>query len=154
MPRTDGFSPAFGFFGRNIRGPLPDARSPESSLDEFATARQHSRDYSIKATQGQDLPPLSPGDSVSYQSPFDGNWSIGGLVLERHEKGRSYIIRTSGGDFRRNRRYLRISSTPMPVPPINIGTMASDLPRRSSRIRANRKVAFKIIPNIFCSTLK
>lgn len=143
-PRADGFSPAFGFFGRHLRGNLPDLRSPSPVSNEFVAARQSARDSTSTKAGGVDLLPLSPGDHVMYQSPIDKNWSLGGRILKRLPYGRSYIVETYAGQFRRNRRYLRLSGKPEPRKMTSDqNTTASDtLQRRRRRSPRLRKVRF------------
>ncbi|TRY78099.1 hypothetical protein TCAL_14403 [Tigriopus californicus] len=114
-PRADGFSPAHGFFGRHVRSRWPNAREHAPPIcPEFVSARQQSRDAAAMAAGGSEIVSLSPGDHVLFQSPIDKNWSRGGRVIERLPHGRSYLIETPGGIFRRNHRFLRFISAPSP----------------------------------------
>lgn len=44
---------------------------------------------------------------VHIQDATTGIWSTGAVVTEICNSGRSYMIRTENGIFRRNRRFLR-----------------------------------------------
>lgn len=106
-PRSDGFSPFFGFFGRNPRSLLPDVRDPPLVSKEFAEAREKTRNDSVMAAGGKNLVPLSVGDSVAFQSPTSKTWFPDGIIDKVLPGGRSYVVKTSSGSYRRNRVFLR-----------------------------------------------
>ena len=83
-PRADGFSPAFGFFGRHIRGCLPDVRDPSTRLNptSFELARKATRDTAVVNSGGHDLVPLHPGDKVYVQHRPSSRWSLDGTVVD------------------------------------------------------------------------
>lgn len=140
-PRSNGFSPAFGFFGRNLRTRLPTVRGAldPNAASEFHQARLATDRAAVHAAKGHHLPLLSVGQLVHYQHPIDGNWCLGGVIKSICNGARSYIIETPSGPFRRNRRFLRPASivTPndlSPVPNI-IHEKSSPQKRRGERIR-------------------
>ena len=107
-PRPDGFSPAFGFFGRHIRTTTPDIRDPALSFSaDFAVARSNTREKSAADNPGHALRPLQEGERVLIQDTVSGTWTVDGTVVRLRPSGRSYDVSTSGGVFARNRRFLR-----------------------------------------------
>ena len=75
-------------------------------------------------------------------------WMPGGKILRRIGD-RSYDVETGGGIFPRNRRFLRPANDPSrpesdheAAPEIPDGQIIRNIPRRSARIRANRRVTF------------
>ncbi|XP_059083483.1 uncharacterized protein K02A2.6-like, partial [Tigriopus californicus] len=111
-PRADGFSPAFGFYGRHLKTKLPSAKlrsSTPEELEAFAQARRGASADSIRASAGHPLNQLSIGSRVHVQNPLDKRWSYNaGEVID---VSNSYVMKTTAGNFRRKRRYLR------PAPP-------------------------------------
>lgn len=105
-PRTDVHSPAFGFFGRSLRSRLPGS-IPQASLEEFHDARVAVAEAAAERAGGHDLPILMVGQPVSVQDQKTKRWSLGGVIVKICESGRSYMIRSALGEFRRNRRYIR-----------------------------------------------
>ncbi|TRY68622.1 hypothetical protein TCAL_14283 [Tigriopus californicus] len=89
---------------------------------------------------GVELTPLKRGDEVQFQNPLTRRWDSGANVKEVHDYGRSYLISTPSGEFRRNRRFLRRScgpdmqATPSSNPPGPNAYLAPVL-RRGSRKR-------------------
>eukprot|EP00094_Tigriopus_californicus_P013840 TCALIF_13395-PA protein Name:"Protein of unknown function" AED:0.26 eAED:0.43 QI:8/0/0/1/0/0/4/0/243 len=132
---------------RHLRGNLPNvcaSSSPHASSLEFTNARQSTRDATAFHAGGVDLVPLSLGDAVLDQSSIDKNWSVSGTVMESLPHGRSYLIETPAGTFRRNRRFLRLStlapsSSISPLSKFSMPSTTSSEPvtqrRRSPRFR-------------------
>ena len=58
------------------------------------------------------LPPLQPGDSVAVKLDNQKGWTTTATVLQRLDAPRSYLVRTSDGVLRRNRRHLRLVTPP------------------------------------------
>ena len=146
-PRPDGFSPAYGFLGRHMCTTLPDIRDPAPNvLPEFTLARQARTDSAVAAAGGTELPKLCVGDRVFFQDALSRAWSAGGRILRERSGGRSYDVETSGGVFRRNRRFLRLDSSPvsftddLPVPVVEGDVCV--VPRRSARLATKKKVMF------------
>lgn len=154
-PRTDGFSPAVGFFGRNPRTRLPTSRSlgfQLESMTNFTEARKKATDQRVERAGGQSLPPLAIGQVVHIQNPIDKEWSFrAGIITSISKSGRSYTVTTNAGRFVRNRRFLRPSTTtgidtedisqiPIPNDPI---TFQPIQPRRSKRNHRFSRVSFK-----------
>jgi hypothetical protein len=114
-PRADGVSPAYTFYGRHLRTQLPDARAPlvpaavalGPAAPAFAAERGQAAQRVAVRGGGRELPSLAAGDLVHYQKMGEGRWSEGGRVLEALAGGRSYLVATPTGDFRKNRRHLR-----------------------------------------------
>jgi hypothetical protein len=153
-PRADGFSPAYGFFGRHLRTQLPEIRAVVTAapLEEFQDARRRVSERRVDLAGGLDLPPLAVGALVHYRHKPDAPWCVGGVGVEALPGGRSYWIETAaGGGFRRSRAHLRIAvpleveevprvvSAPTPVVAVAAG------PRRSTRVKKLRKkVTFRL----------
>lgn len=156
-PRADGFSPAAGFFGRHQRTLLPDARNPNVNVAEFIVARQTADEKAVSRAGGKTLQPLAVGTKVHYQHPIDLNWCVGATIKNILPNGRSYLIETPSGTFRRNRKLLRkaienpplhhisneeISIPKLPVPDQKLRrSKGSEPTRRSERLR--RRVTFR-----------
>jgi hypothetical protein len=158
-PRTDGWSPAYGFFGRHLRTQLPGARvapSADVAGPEFAAARQRAAPAGAAAAGGHDLPPLAVGDLVHYRHKPDSPWCVGGEVAEALQGGRSYWIETPGGGFRRGRVHLRLAVGPVAeaepalvvveTKPQRAKAVKDDVVlRRSRRVQQQRKkVTFQV----------
>jgi hypothetical protein len=157
-PRADGVSPAFAFYGRNLRTPLPDARGPllpvatavEQAPAGFPAARHQAALRAAVRVGGQVLAPLAAGDRVHYQKMGDGRWFEGGEVQEMLTD-RSYQVTTPEGSYRKNRRHLRraVAAVPQasvalpeveieveaPLLPAWLGSRVPTGPRRSRRTR-------------------
>jgi hypothetical protein len=120
-PRADGFSLAYGFFGRRLRTQLPDASlatMPVPVGTAFDAARVKTAKLQAEQAGGQDLAPLKVGNQVHYKRKPDEPWCIGGEVVEAMASGRSYWIETpGGGGYRRNRVLLRLAC-PLAVPEV------------------------------------
>jgi transposase InsO family protein len=155
-PRADGFSPAFGFYGRHLRTSLPDARDPSLFVlpERFAVAREEVSARAAVAAGGRELAQLKVGDAVHFQNTQDLKWYVGGTVLRLRPSGRSYDIETPSGVYARNRKFLRIAGAPAElreapeeleaVPEVEIGPRV--LPVRTPLRRSNRlkRVTFAV----------
>ena len=98
---------------RMYRSNLPAAsvtkmkEMPESyndSLQRRQDLQKSFHDRSVKA-----LPQLKPHDHVRVQDPHSKLWHPG-QVIQKTSAPRSYIVQTSAGTYRRNRRHLRHTS--------------------------------------------
>jgi hypothetical protein len=110
-PRADGFSPAFAFHGRHLRTLLPDVRQAAVPAvgPAFAAARELGAGKAADLAGGRLLAPLPVGAMVHYKKKDDtGIWHTGATVLQVLS-GRSYVVQTPDGDFRKNRRHLRLA---------------------------------------------
>ena len=93
---------------------------------------------------GRPLPPLAPGDQVHIQDASSNHWTTDGVVVGVRPSGRSYDIRTSGGIFPCNRRFIRLASQLpendpdlVPLVPEFVGAgVVIPKKRRSSRVAA------------------
>ncbi|TRY81222.1 hypothetical protein TCAL_14162 [Tigriopus californicus] len=144
-PRADGFSPAYAFLGRQIRGLLPDARDHVSlDRDLFHQKRLSATKKVVERNGGKDLRPLVEGEHVYCQDPKTNRWTPGGVVTSLVDHGRSFLISNPNGVFRRNRRLLRplgsddgtddpVLQPGMPEPMLSKDEVR-DPPRRSPRI--------------------
>ncbi|TRY79630.1 hypothetical protein TCAL_14176 [Tigriopus californicus] len=114
-PRPDGYSPAFGFFGRHLRIGMPDVHAAgfdAHKMEDFVRARRLANDASMAGAGGRELAHLEIGTSVHVQDPIGRSWTAcGGAIVGQCDSGRSYIVSTPTGTVRRNRRFLR------PAPP-------------------------------------
>ena len=124
---------------------MPDARSPESYTvpEEFGVARQNTSTAAARSAGGHELPAMNVGDRVHYKNAISKSWSVGGVIRRVRESGRSYDVETPAGVFPRNRRFLRLDTSPTidieePVPEIEIEDMEPRRPRRSRRLAAAR----------------
>jgi hypothetical protein len=151
-PRADGYSPAYGFFGRVLRTQLPDAREKKVPDDDFAAARLQGAAKQALGAGGHDLPPLAVGDRVHYRNKPDEPWCIGATVVEIMPGGRSYWVETQeGAGYRRNRQFLRPAyDVVQPAPPVVVEAPAPGLAalpllppalRRSARVKVLAKRA-------------
>ena len=57
----------------------------------------------------EDLPVLLPGDPVRMQIPDTKDW-LPATVVEHHSSPRSYSVECNGRKYRRNRKFLRLST--------------------------------------------
>jgi transposase InsO family protein len=136
-PRADGYSPSFAFYGRHLRTQLPAARGPMVPLatpvgdaaTDFEGVRDRGATRAAVLAGGRDLPPLQVGDKVHFQKTDEGHWHEHGRVTEILS-GRSYMVATPGGDFRKNRRHLRraVLGTALPAAPLPAAPLAAALP--------------------------
>ncbi|TRY75571.1 hypothetical protein TCAL_14573 [Tigriopus californicus] len=110
-PRPDGFSPAFGFFGRHLRIGMPDvcaAGFDAHKMEDFVRARRLANNAGMAGAGGRELAHLEIGTPVHIQDPIGRGWTTcGGAILSQCDSRRSYIVSTPTGTVRRNRRFLR-----------------------------------------------
>jgi hypothetical protein len=112
-----GLSPAQLLNSRRFRTKLPiasellkpksyDLKEIQGKLDK--SKNKQKLNYDRKA--GQDLEVLLPGDPIRM-APLPGSkqW-IPGRVVGHHNSPRSYIVECKGRRYRRNRRFLRLST--------------------------------------------
>ncbi|XP_059096118.1 uncharacterized protein LOC131890725 [Tigriopus californicus] len=106
-PHSDGFSPAYGFFGRVLRTMLPDIREHGVFHGAaFGLARQEAVAAACARAGGRALRPLRVGEGVHFQNPPTGKWLVGGIIASIYDLGRSYEVDTPYGRFQRNRWLL------------------------------------------------
>ena len=152
-PLSNGYAPAQLLFGRQLRTTVPCS---EASLtpkwpdlaqlrdrEEAAKERQAQQFNSRHRTQP--LPPLKPGDIV-YVTDMQVRATVKQAVSER-----SYLVTTPSGEYRRNRKFLKVltshdtppasepQSEPQPEPqPVGVTFEAKAPPapqlRRSTRV--------------------
>jgi len=84
--------------GRKVKE-MPE--SYNDSLQRRQELQKSFHDRSVKA-----LPPLKPQDHVRVQDPCSKIWHPG-QVIQMLSAPRSYVVQTSAGTYRRNRRHLR-----------------------------------------------
>lgn len=134
-PRSRGpSSPAELFFGRRLRGELPQLRP--------LPAHRHVPGH---------LTPLTIGDRVRIQDPLTLRWTDAGTIVGIRASGRSYSIADDDGfTFIRNRRLLKPlpdadsahSSVPHPEGE-KTDTSKHETTRRSARLATQRRVRFE-----------
>ncbi|TRY73975.1 hypothetical protein TCAL_13250 [Tigriopus californicus] len=113
-------------------------------------SRQHTLERSKDYDRGQNLQPIPVGTRVLVQDCVSKNWMKGGEIVKQLENGRLYRVRMPGGEYWRNRRFLRIDNSCNPPRKLDhTGTteeLALSSPRRSGRIcrsgRIRRNVSF------------
>ena len=112
------FSPSQLLMGRRPRNILPSSDSVlrpkghDSDLVKrhFNAEKQKQKMYYDQCKGAKDLQPLSEGTSVRM-SPLPGSTSWKpGTVIEKHDKPRSYIVRSGERVYRRYRKHLRLST--------------------------------------------
>ena len=109
-------SPAQLSMGRRLRTKLPIAKA-QLQPAAYDLAEVRNRLDANKAKQKQyhdtraagDLHVLLPGDPVRMQVPETNDW-LPATVVEHHESPRSYIVECNGRKYRRNRKFLRLST--------------------------------------------
>ena len=81
--------------------PCPKAVEDNDTRTKREYARQHDRRHGVK-----ELAPLKTGDTVRIKTDGEKLWLKKGVVKESYDSPRSFIVDTSGGVYRRNRRHL------------------------------------------------
>ncbi|KAK7109817.1 hypothetical protein V1264_013798 [Littorina saxatilis] len=112
-----GTSPAELALGRKMRTTLPTLASnliPKTVRRDAIKARDEQAKLRNKSDHDrrhgtETLPPLIPGDTVLQKLDHEKSWGKPATVL-RQCAPRSYEIRSEKGQYRRNRRHLRLSS--------------------------------------------
>ena len=105
-PRADGYAPADLFFGRTPKGNLPGFR-PIVVRSYAEAARRNAREVIRERDEALTLAPLKPGEKVVIQDQKSLRWLDEGVVLEKREDGRSYLVESRGKEFLRNRKFLK-----------------------------------------------
>ena len=104
--------------GRRPRNILPSCDSvlkprehdSETVKKHFNAEKQKQKTYYDQRKGAKDLQPLSEGSNIRMSPlPASTSWKSG-TVVERHAKPRSYIVRSGGRVYRRNRKHLRPST--------------------------------------------
>ncbi|TRY78098.1 hypothetical protein TCAL_14400 [Tigriopus californicus] len=107
-------------------------------------SRERTLERWIYYDRGQSLQPIPVGTRVLVQDCVSKNWMKGGEIVKQFENGRSYRVRMPGGEYWRNRRFLRIDNSCNPPRKLDhTGTteeVTLSSPRGSGRIR--RDVSF------------
>ena len=102
--------------GRKPRANLP-TKCTQSHSDDMVRDLLQDRQSTQKAyhdKKAKDLPPLTPGQLVRFQNKPSSTWKEG-VILEKLQEPRSYILETpTGKTFRRNRVHIRPSSPQQP----------------------------------------
>ena len=129
-----GYSPAELVMGRKIRTILPTLPvnlSPKiierkSILGKDEGRKRANQIYYNRRHGTRKLPPLEPGTKVLQKLDHERQWTNPATVI-RSVAPRSYLIKTSFGTLRRNRKHLRPTST-------FVSTPTSTLPDRDDVI--------------------
>ncbi|GFO00742.1 transposon ty3-i Gag-Pol polyprotein [Plakobranchus ocellatus] len=109
-------SPAELLMGRKLKTKLPIASKLLRPKKQFPaviknTMRKSQADQQKYYKRGtKSLPLLKTGESVFVRNPDDKKWRPAKVVGNRPEP-RSYMVQTSGGTYRRNRRDILKPST-------------------------------------------
>ena len=98
---SDGTSPAFKMFGRQIRTTLPSAREyVKKNLRGSETEHSYNK-------HANDLPEIVPGTTGRIRTDKDGDWTEHGIVMNTSSEPRSYCVKNSKGNIvQRNRKHL------------------------------------------------
>ena len=116
-------SPLQKMFSRRTRGLLPMSRKllqpevPSINMPQTIRQRQErSKRYFDKKTKP--LAPLYPGETIRIQElpqrrRHGVKWKLG-TVVKRIDGGRSYLVKSEGRQFQRNRRHLRKTKEDFP----------------------------------------
>ena len=120
-------SPAQRLFGRRTKTTLPTTStcltpSDNSRIqaDRMKASNKRIADTARKNLHRKDLPPLQSGDPVHVQpiTPHQREWKSG--VVTRPLSSRTYeVSMNNGSTLRRNRQFLRSSSSPASSPEID-----------------------------------
>jgi hypothetical protein len=160
-PMSGGASPSQIVFNRPTRDLLPAHRrsfAPEwqQAAELLEKRAQHANELQIQHfnRSTHPLPPLVIGDCVVIQDHKSKRWSTPGVIVEVGPF-RDYLVKTPAGRlFRRNRRFLRVSSPRIPQPQPRASTPTTDTPLQwpgpapptapSTSLRRSRRLAAKI----------
>ena len=113
--KSTGLSPAMMLYGHSVQDAVPCHKSAltrawhdeKLRIDrEAATRKQKLEVYYNRSTRP--LPPLNVRDPVCIQNAVTKRWDRNGIILERYDNARRYLIKLeSGMIIRRNRIHLR-----------------------------------------------
>jgi hypothetical protein len=158
---SGGASPSQIVFNRPTRDLLPAHRrsfAPEwqQAAELLEKRAQHAKELQIQHfnRSAHPLPPLAIGDSVVIQDHKSKRWSTPGVIVEVGPF-RDYLVKTPAGRlFRRNRRFLRVSSPRIPPSQPRESPPTTDAPFQrpgpapptapSTTLRRSRRLAAKI----------
>ena len=120
-PLQNGFSPAELLMGRKLRTTVPvfhaqlQPKWPDfGKLNERETAyRQKQQVYYNARHHAKPLPPLCTGQEVKIKSHVQS-----GVVVEKSQSPRRYVITTPTSEVKRN----RVQITPLPPSPTSVTT--------------------------------
>ena len=120
-PLQNGFSPAEFLMGRKLRTTVPvfytqlEPMWPDlSKLNEKETSyRQKQQAYYNARHHAKSLPPLCTGQEVKIKSHVQP-----GIVVEKSQSPRQYVIATPTSEVKRN----RVQITPLPPLPTSVTT--------------------------------
>ena len=123
IPRTNGYSPAQLFFGRQQYTAVPslpihhkfyDVQKASELRDSVHLTEKKYHDHHKSF-----LPQLSPGDQVLLQHPKTGLWDNQAEIISLRPDGLSYIVRSDGREFLQARRMIRsLPSYPPSTPDV------------------------------------
>ncbi len=113
--QATGKSPAQLIMGRELRGTVPTLEKllqPNWPDLEVVRAADNFRKESSKRfydshNSARDLHSLNPGDEVRLKIDGEKTWTTPGIVQDCATTPRSYVVKTSKGTLRRNRRHLK-----------------------------------------------
>ncbi|KAL8580396.1 hypothetical protein ACOMHN_020873 [Nucella lapillus] len=113
-----GYSPAELALGRKLRTTLPThpktltphTVDPETVRERDVAAKQKQKQHHDQHTGSQYLPELRPGDPVLIKCNGEKTWQQPGEVVKKSAP-RSYVVKTAGGELRRNRKHLRLRTS-------------------------------------------
>ena len=111
IPRTNGYSPAQLFFGRQQYTAVPALPIHHKFYDVQKAGELrdgvHLTEKKYHDQHKSFLPQLSPGDQVLLQHPKTGLWDNQAEIISVRPDGLSYIVRSEGREFLRARRMIR-----------------------------------------------
>lgn len=119
---STGISPAQALMGRQLRTKLPRLAErlipqPVNDADLRAADQKTKEAYKCSYDRRHGVLPLSrlsPGDRVLMKTDAESRWRKEGTVVAADPDNRTYLVNSSAGVQRRNRRHLQLQPTVSP----------------------------------------
>jgi hypothetical protein len=97
----------------------PYTVNPETVHQRGEAAKQTQKFYFDKQHGARPLPELQPGNKVLIKNDKEKKWH-GPAEVIRQVAPRSYLLQTTSGQIRRNRRHIKLCPAATPSPPVII----------------------------------